>query len=54
MVTIIMLNVFITTAHVVIVMFNSKFDDFNLCKFELSAIYDDLFEDTVCKQNELQ
>ena len=37
---------------VVIVMFNTKLDDFNLCKFELSTIYD-LFEDVVCKQNEL-
>ena len=26
---------------------------FNLCKFELSTIYDGLFEDVVCKQNEL-
>ena len=34
-------------------MFNTLFDDFNLCKFELSTIYDDLFEDVVCKQNEL-
>ena len=34
-------------------MFNIQLDDFNLRKFELSAIYDDLFEDVVCKQNEL-
>ena len=27
---------------------------FNLCKFELSTIYNDMFEDIVCKQNELQ
>ena len=29
-------------------------DDFNLCKCELSAMYDDLFEDVICKQNELR
>ena len=52
MVTIIMSNVIISTARVVIVMFN--LDDFNLRKFELSTIYDDLFEDVVCKQNELR
>ena len=50
MVTIIMSNIIISTAHVVIVMFNTKLDDFNLCKFELSTRYDDLFEDVVCKQ----
>ena len=54
MVTIIMLNIIISTARVVIVMFNTKLDDFNLSKFELSTIYDDLFEDIVCKQNELR
>ena len=53
MVTIIMSNVIISTARVVIVMFNTYLDNFNLCKFELSSIYDDLFEDVVCKQNEL-
>ena len=53
MVTIIMSNVIISTARVVIVMFNTYLDDFNLCKFELSTIYDHLFEDVVCKQNEL-
>ena len=53
MVTISMSNIIISTAHVVIVMFNTLLDDFNLCKFELSTIYDDLFEDVVCKQNEL-
>ena len=53
MVTIIMSNIIISTAHVVIVMFNTQLDDFNLCRFELSTMYDDLFEDAVCKQNEL-
>ena len=54
MVTIIMSNVIISTARVVIVMFNISLDDFNLHKFELPTIYDDLFEDVVCKQNELR
>ena len=49
MVTIIMSSVIISTARVVIVMFNTELDDFNLRKFELSTIYDDLFEDVVCK-----
>ena len=44
----------ISTAGVVIVMFNTLLDDFNLCKFKLSTIYDDLFEDVVCKQNKLR
>ena len=35
-------------------MFNTKLDNFNQCKFKLSTIYDDLFEDIVCKQNELR
>ena len=47
MVTIIMSNVIISTARVVIVMFSTYLDDFNLCKFELSTIYDHLFEDVV-------
>ena len=51
--TIIMSNVIISTAHIVIVMFNTLLDDFNLCKFELSTIYDDLFEDVVCEKNKL-
>ena len=54
MVTIIMSNVIISTARVVIVMFNTKLDVFTVCKFKLSTIYDDLFEDVVCKQNELR
>ena len=50
-----MSDVIISTAHVVIliVMFNTKVDDFNQCKFEMSTIYD-LFEDVICKQNELR
>ena len=53
MVSIIMLNVIISTARVVIIMFNTQLENFNLCKFKLSSIYDDLFEDIVCKQSEL-
>ena len=44
MVTTIMSNIIISTAQVVIIMFNTELDDFNLCKFELSTIYDDLFK----------
>ena len=52
MVTISMSNI-ISTARVIIVMFNTKLDDFSLWKFKLFAMYGDLFADVVCKQNEL-